>query len=335
MDILNQIMSKAHKYINSEHLQDFQNDLILILSDYNITTSSKELMAIDTDDIKFLRMYLAILQVEGKTERTIKFYKSQLELLKKRLGGKNLLEVTTNDVRYCVAHGLTELKWSVNTANNFIRTTATFYNWLVREDILNKNPYSKIKKVKGLTEPRKGLTDEEIEKIKSYIETIKKDEERLRNRAMFEFFLSTGCRVGEVANLEVIDIDFQNRKAEVIGKGNKKRTVYLTERAKYHLEEYLKIKTVNSEGLFSALHAPNRKLNTSGIEIIIREMGRAVGIKVFPHLLRHTFATKAVGYGIPLEQVSKMMGHEQLDTTMIYAKHNDEELRYSHNKYMR
>lgn len=182
-----------------------------------------------------------------------------------------------------------------------------------------------IPRIKFPKRTREAVPEEDLEKIRQACD--------IRERALIEVFLSTGCRVGEIVRMERQQIDFERSEAIVLGKGNKERKVFFNETAKFYLQQYLATRNDNNPALFVSDNKLHRKLEISGIEIIVREVGRRAGVKIFPHKLRHTFATRAINRGMPVEVLQRLLGHESLDTTTIYAKVNDEEVKYSHGKY--
>ena len=153
--------------------------------------------------------------------------------------------------------------------------------------------------------------------------------------AIIDLLYSTGIRVGELVNLNKEDIDFENRECIVIGKGNKERTVYFDAKTKLHLMNYLKIRKDNNTALFVSLDKPYDRLNISGVEVRLRKLGRSLGLeKIHPHKFRRSMATRAIDKGMPIEQVQQLLGHNQIDTTMCYAKVMDENVKYAHRKYI-
>ena len=131
------------------------------------------------------------------------------------------------------------------------------------------------------------------------------------------------------------DIDFENRECVVFGKGDKERKVYFDARAKIHLQNYLHGRTDEDPALFVTLLKPYNRLNISGVEIRLRELGRRLNIpKVHPHKFRRTLATMAIDKGMPIEQVQQLLGHQSVDTTLQYAMVNQANVKISHRKFI-
>ena len=136
-------------------------------------------------------------------------------------------------------------------------------------------------------------------------------------------------------NLNISDIDFEARECVVFGKGGKERKVYFDAKAKLHLQKYIASRTDTNPALFVTLDSPYDRLKISGVEIRLRELGRSVKIaKIHPHKFRRTMATRAIDKGMPIEQVQKILGHSQIDTTMQYAMVNQNNVKSSHQRFI-
>jgi site-specific recombinase XerD len=159
--------------------------------------------------------------------------------------------------------------------------------------------------------------------------------ENLRDLAIIDLLASTGMRVGEMVNLNIVDVDFENRECIVLGKGSKERPVYFDARTKIHLHNYIMSRTDDNPALFVSLLAPYNRLEISGVEIRLRNLGRKLNIpKVHPHKFRRTLATRAIDKGMPVEQLQRLLGHTKIDTTMEYAMVNQNNVKQSHRRYI-
>ena len=128
---------------------------------------------------------------------------------------------------------------------------------------------------------------------------------------------------------------FGNDRLVVFGKGDKERKVYFDAKSKIHLQEYLNSRKDCNLALFVTLGAPFDRLKISGVEIRMRRLGRALNMdKIHPHKFRRTMATRAIDKGMPIEQVQKLLGHSQIDTTMQYAIVNQINVKTSHQKFI-
>lgn len=139
----------------------------------------------------------------------------------------------------------------------------------------------------------------------------------------------------ELVNLNIDDINFEGRECVVYGKGDKERRVYFDAKTKVHLKQYLENRFDNNEALFVTLDAPYERLKISGVEIRLRNIGRTLNLeRIHPHKFRRTMATRAIDKGMPIEQVQRLLGHSQIDTTMQYAMVNQNNVKTSHQKYI-
>ena len=121
----------------------------------------------------------------------------------------------------------------------------------------------------------------------------------------------------------------------MIGKGDKERIVYFDAKSKIHLQKYLASRTDNNEALFVSLNAPHDRLKISGVEIRLRTLGKKLNLeRIHPHKFRRTMATRAINKGMPIEQVQRLLGHSQIDTTMEYAIVNQNNVKIAHQKFI-
>lgn len=164
----------------------------------------------------------------------------------------------------------------------------------------------------------------------------------LRDRALVEFLYSTGVRVSELARLNIGDVEMSKQELIVYGKGSKERRTYLTDSARFYLRRYLSdrccdgksIKDLQSEPLFVTLDCPHNRLTVAGVQYMLRQLGRRAGVdNVHPHRFRRTIATDLLTRGMKIEEVKEFLGHEKLDTTMIYCSISQESVKASHRKY--
>ena len=186
----------------------------------------------------------------------------------------------------------------------------------------------RIHKIKTKQQVKETISDEAIEQIRDHCNCV-------RDLAMIDLLYSTGIRVGELVNLNVSDVDFEARECVVFGKGDKERKIYFDAKTKIHLQHYLNTRKDNNPALFVTLDAPYDRLKISGVEIRVRKLGRQLNMeKIHPHKFRRTMATRAIDKGMPIEQVQKILGHSQIDTTMQYAMVNQMNVKTSHQKYI-
>ena len=242
--------------------------------------------------------------------------------------GKGVLHIKTEDLREYLTNYQEEKKSSKVTIDNIRRILSSFFTWLEDEDYILKRPVRRIHKVKAATVVKETYSDEEIEVMRDGCDNP-------RDLALIDMLASTGMRVGELVLLNREDINFEERECVVFGKGSKERPVYFDARTKIHLKNYLDSRIDDEDALFVSLLFPHKRLEISGVEIRLRELGRKLGItKVHPHKFRRTLATRAIDKGMPIEQVQRLLGHSKIDTTMQYAMVNQNNVKISHRKYI-
>jgi len=267
--------------------------------------------------------------VEGCSKSAIK---NRLLLINSLLTatGKPVREITANDVR-AFLYGYQEQRNTKDvTLEKYRSQLNAFFKWCEDEEILEKNPMRNIKPIKYTQERRVSLTQYELEIVRN--SCVNEAE-----RCLIEMLFSTGCRVSELSNMKISDLDLQQNIVPVLGKGKKVRTVYINAKAKVALADYLKTRKDNCEYLFIS----DRKVN--GMTVVatpkvlqarIAEINKRanIGKHITPHVLRHTTATIALQNGMPLEDIQVMLGHASCSTTLLYADVCDTKVRREHER---
>ena len=241
---------------------------------------------------------------------------------------KKIEFISTDDLRKYLADYKDNNNASKTTIDNVRRVLSSFFSWLEDEDYILKNPVRRIRKIKTKKVVKEVISDENFEILRDSCSNV-------RDLAMIELLASTGIRVGELVNLNIDDVLFNERECVVLGKGDSERIVYFDAKTKIHLLKYLENRTDNNPALFVSFKKPYKRLGINGVERRIRELGNGANIKkVHPHKFRRTMATNAIDKGMPIEQVQKLLGHVQIDTTMQYAMVNQSDVKISHRKYI-
>ena len=275
------------------------------------TFAENETAKLSISNEEYMNMFLAAKRIEGCSDRTIKYYRVTVEHMLNRIPSE-VRRITTDDIRRYLVEYQQINSCSKVTVDNVRRNLSSFFSWLEEEDYILKSPMRRIHKIKTKQPVKEILTDEMIERLRDNCKCI-------RDLAIIDLLYSTGIRVGELVGLNKSDIDFEERECIVYGKGDKERRVYFDAKAKLHLLNYLNTRVDNNPALFVTLDAPFERLKISGVEIRVRELGRKLNIdKIHPHKFRRTMATRAIDKGMPIEQVQKILGHSQIDTTMQY-----------------
>lgn len=289
--------------------------------------SEEEKHKVDYSNADYLEMFLAAKKLEGCSDRTIEFYRYTIIKIFDKLDIP-IIKISTEHLRKYLVEYQQEHNCSKTTIDNIRRNVSSFFSWLEEEDYIIKSPVKRIHKVKTTQRVKSVITDECIERLRDGCNEI-------RDLAMFDFLLSTGIRVGELVNLNIKDINFESRECIVYGKGDKERKAYFDARSKIHLQEYIASRNDNNPALFVSLYNPHTRLTISGVETRVKIMsGRTDVEDLHPHKFRRTMATKAIDKGMPIEQVQRLLGHRQIETTLQYAMVNQENVKISHRKYI-
>ena len=306
-------------------LKEILTEICLNYQIKSIEQTEKQKILKNNTDI--LNKFISSKEIEGCSTRTLNYYKDNII---KMLDTINLPidEITTEILRNYLADYKSNSKAGMVTIDNIKRTLSSFFTWLENEDYIVKSPVRRIHKVKTTRRVKETFTDENLEKLRDTCSNV-------RDLAILELLISTGMRVGEITRLNISDMNFQERSCIVLGKGNSEREVYFSAKSKMYIKKYLEMRTDNNEALFVSLIKPYNRLGISGIEILIRNLGKEANInKVHPHKFRRTMATMAIDKGMPIEQVQKLLGHIKIDTTMEYAMVNQNNVKNSHRKYI-
>ena len=331
--------------MKTEVISNITKDMEDSLTDYQLNKRKESLIInfegvefiIKTDELKhqeeldenknMIDSFISSKQVEGCSERTIKYYKEIIEKFVNSFD-KSIKQISTNEIRNYLSNYKDSSSCGSTTIDNIRRVLSSFFSWLEDEDYIVKSPVRRIHKIKTAVVVKEVLTDENLERLRDECENIK-------DLSLIELLISTGMRVGELVNLNINSLNFEDRSCIVLGKGNKEREVYFDAKTKLHLKEYISKRNDSNDALFVSMREPHQRLSISGIELIIRTLGINSNInKVHPHKFRRTLATMAIDKGMPVEQVQKLLGHVKIETTMNYALVNQSNVKISHRRYI-
>jgi integrase/recombinase XerD len=320
------VLSRASEVIAMDQVKHLRTIIEDELYNYELTTITRALVPYVGIPEKLL-LYLASKKLDGLAKSSLESYRWHLirfiQFVK-----KDVEEIDAMDIRrYLAAYAKTGVKNS--TIQTEIWTLKSFFGWLETEDYILKSPMRKIQSIKTEKRVRKALTPEELELLRDACETH-------RERAMVEFFYSTGCRLDEVVKLDRNDLDWNTNSCMVIGKGDKERKVFLNAKAKVYIWKYFNSRKDDNEALFVSERRPHGRLGRRSYEKDFSKLGKKAGLKkkVFPHLLRHTTATTLVNNGANLAEVQHILGHSNPSTTQIYIDVNTDSLQQAHKKHV-
>ena len=323
--LINDIEQAMLNTLNNEQLSQLRK--VLEYTFRNVSVTENVTTAPQESNKELTESFLSSKRVEGCSDKTIAYYRSTINNALDKIV-KKITHITTDDLRNYLNDYQKESKASKVTVDNIRRILSSFFAWLEDENYIVKSPVRRIHKVKTGKTVKETYSDEALEEMRDHAGNS-------RDLALIDLLASTGMRVGELVKLNRADIDFQNRECIVTGKGDKQRKVYFDARTKIHLTKYLSERKDTNEALFVSLLAPSERLQISGVEIRLRNLGKELNIpKVHPHKFRRTLATMAINKGMPIEQVQHLLGHQSLDTTLQYAMVNQNNVKLSHRKFL-
>lgn len=320
-DIIDSIIISLYKndIISEEKIQQAKQDITVSLHDYSLLpiTSTEITESKDIRDRELISYYIKRKKICNIADNSI----SQVLLVVKQLMSvidKPLDSVEKDDIEDFLFIYQKKSNCKFSTMDNKRRLLMSFFGCISDCGKILKNPMIGVHAIKCESKLKTPLSDIEIEKIKSGCEDV-------RDLALIYFLLETGVRVQECSLLNVGDIDFVNKKCKVFGKGKKEREVYFSGKSYYWLKKYLDMRESidDSDPLFvtkRTYKTNNKRLAISGIQNALRKIGRRCGVvRLHPHLLRATFATRLAQSGTPINVIAKILGHANLNTVNRYV----------------
>ncbi len=272
--------------------------------------------------------FLAAANTEGNVYElaynTVKQYGYTLSMLKRVLKDKHVNEITSNDIVHFIA-SLTKRSYKSSSIKNVKSCLWTFFIFLEDNGYIKKNPMEEVKeKRKGRGKRAKSrfpvfLTTEEVDRLLAVPEKARKKNVGKRDKLILHLLYSTGIRLGEMLKIKVEDINLENNTIMIKGKGGKTRTVVILDKLIGNGTSELLQEWINSKEQDDFLF---KDLSPRAVQMAVKLYAQKAGIKkhVTPHKLRHSFATRLISEGVRTEAVQKLLGHESITTTQIYAQ---------------
>lgn len=330
-NLTNDIIEAMSDYLNNSQLMELNRSLNSNLSELQVYKHNTVTVDYETRNNEFVKEFLRNKKLKGLSIKSIDYYNRELKVFLE-YSTMLVLDYSPEDIRDYLLFRKELNNCSNVTLNNIRRTLSSFYKFLEIEEYLVRNP---LKAVGALKEPKrikKPFSDEEIEKMRKVLN----DDYDYRDIAIFELLLSSGVRVSELCSVNIEDIDWNTRSFHVIGKGDKERICYFGAKAKLALEEYLTVRSNDNPALFVQINAPHTRLGVTGLATMLRDMGRYAGVdNVHPHRFRRTLASKLNRREVPLDQIQQILGHSNINTTLLYISVDQESVKLNYNKHMK
>lgn len=312
--------------LQEDELRELQNVLYMVFTGCEIVEQTT-VQAVDDSWRNDMEDFLMSKALEGKSPETIKRYQYELGRLLSYIN-KAVAEIRPSDISSYMRAYKHVRRISNQTLKNVRAVYSSFFAWLRDRNRVRTNPMILVEDIKVEQIIKKPYTDEEREKMMRQCESI-------RDKAILEFLYSTAVRVSELSRLNRTDIRFTTKDLIVFGKGGKERKVYVNDRTNMYLREYLESRTDDNQALFVSIRAPHNRLSKTGIEDIIRRLGKKANVeKAHPHRFRRTALTNALNRGMPLQEAMIMAGHSKPETTMRYCTVDQDSVAYHHRKYL-
>jgi len=329
MEFIDTIMEKFAGKFDYEQLNLIRNIVMVSMEDYDITPKQTEVSTTTSTEVneRLMKMYVAELKVNGKSEKTIKQYiRNTTKFI--QACNKVCVDINSNDVLLYFA----KLQMSGTLAQSSIvdicKSIRPFFLWMLDNGYIQKNPFSKLHIKDNEAKKKEILTSEEILKLRdSCVLPV--------DLALLDFLVSTGVRVEECHRLNIRDVNFTSGYVSVYAPKTKRyRTVFLTPEASKHLKDYLNFRHDNDPALF--VYRGSRMSNQC-IEVHLRRLADRAGITKHctVHLFRRTLASTLHAKGMNDLDIATILGHNDVQTTIKYYINNDiGNLEHNFSKYM-
>lgn len=292
---------------------------------------------------KYIREFLEYIELErGHSQLTIRNYDAYLHKFAdfaKEKGVKTVSEINLEIIK----------KWRLElhrrnlankTLNYYMISIRSFLKYLSKTDVASLSA----EKIELADTPEREIEFLEKKEVERMLKSFSgKDLMELRNRAILEVLFSTGTRVSELVNLDINQVNLERCEFSVLGKGGKRRIVFLSEEARDALQKYLNKREDKDEAVFIRVvtvrkedqEKETQRLTTRQVERIVKEAASKAGIvkKVTPHTLRHSFATDILRGGADIRSVQHLLGHANVTTTQVYTHVTDDHLKEIHQKF--
>ena len=318
MSLVSQMEKRLSGALTVEQMDTMKTALMDALEHFRVDE-----LVMDDEDDDMLDCFLSAMTVQNRSEKTIVRYRYIIGRL------MDFVKVPTRRItifhirKYIEAEKQRGIKDSTLEGNRQI--FSSFFGWLWREGLIERNPMANMGTIKVPKKERKEFTDVDLEKLNNACTG-------LRDRALLNFMASSGCRISEITGLNRDSVNLTTLECVVHGKGDKERTVFLSDVTGMLLRDYLAQRTDDNEALFIGLR--KERLLPGGVRQMLNRLSERSHVEnVHPHRFRRTRATTLARHGMPIQAVAKILGHEKIDTTMRYVNVNKDDIKYEFRRY--
>ena len=295
--IINEILNDMVDELTTEQLMKLKSSIIMHTCEQ---TNRTELVVPNEINDRFINMYMMAMNVEGKSESTVKQY---IRAIHKFLDYFNM-DFRMIKYEHAMAYLASVVRSGVSgsTVDNTRKFVKAFFAWCLDNDYIVKNPFAKIKRVARNPLKKETLDEDDIVELRDRCHGNKRD------LALVDLLLATGIRVSECARLNISDVDFRNGQISIYGKKTKTwRTVYLDANARKHLKEYIDSRCDKNKALFVGRYKTPCRLSGGAINILLHKLERSCKLTV--HVFRKTLATRLYSKGMSVEYIATILGH--------------------------
>ena len=323
--LLHEIETGIANAIDADMARTVSAVITKCLANYEVTERCTDLAPYETPNERILKRYSACMRIDGKSEKTIYQYMCKCARFSDFIQ-KPFTSVGPYDIRLFLGHEK-ERGLSNNTLESIRVCISALFEWMTRDELIQKNPAANIKPIKCPDVKKYAFSDTDIDSMRSVCKTK-------RDRAILELLLSSGVRVSELCDLDITDLDFQRLSVRIRhGKGDKERITYMTEVAAKHIQEYLLDRKVEMAALFCGKN--RTRITPNGVRDILKRIEKKSGVEnVHPHRFRRTFASGLAKRGMDIQDIKELLGHSNLNTTMRYICVNEGKVQSSYRQFI-
>lgn len=311
-EILNNILNEMYTVLNEDQLRTLKNTVIRCLYGYEINSECTEIVVHENDNPLYLQKWMNYMHVEHKAEGTIYRYVTCAQKFLDSTG-KNFRDITSDDAAYYLAVLENSHRLADSTLDNTRKYIKSFFNWLYDQEIIDRNPFNKIKPIKKVEKKKEALDMQEVRALK------RASQDNPKKKAVLYTLLATGLRVSELVHLNIDDVNFSKGEITVYAQKTKEwRTVFINKKTSRVLKKYLNTREDDEPALF--LNRNQKRMRSASAQTVVKSLAKKTKIKkkVTVHIFRKTLASTLSNNGMDATKIAYIMGHSSSRTTERY-----------------